>query len=79
MDPNNLLVTALTQHSNHPKNLCFRNTSTHKYNLRSQEQTIPHHIADLIFNYQYTINHIYNDSRKRETVDSLITGKNKET
>ena len=58
---------------------------THKYNLRSQQNIIHHvystytedKIAQYVYNLNYYINHIYNDNGKKETIDSLLSGKNK--
>ena len=68
-------ISTLQQHSNLPKNARFQNVGQHKYNLRSQS---PHLIAQHMFNPQHTANHIYKENGKKETIDSLITGKSKD-
>ena len=71
----NVATSVLTTPSNLPKNARFLNTPTHDYSLRS---TKPHLILQHLFSYQNRINHIYNVDDKRETVDSLISGPNKQ-
>ena len=71
-----------------PKNVRFRNTSTNSYNLQSKTNVnVIQHIssqfsdeqrAQTIFGPNMHINHIYDEKGKRETIDSLITGKNKD-
>ena len=75
---NYTLVTALLEPSSLPKNARFMNSNPHQYNLRSKVHTIPDdQVAQSIFNYNNTINHIYTSEGKKETVDLLINGKNK--
>ena len=72
-------VIALLEPSTLPKRIRFNNFLTHKYNLRSKSNDITQNqIAKSIFDYNYSIHHIYNTDRKREKVDSLIIGNNKE-
>ena len=51
-----------------PKSCRFCNTNNHQCNLRLSQNHLPMHF----------INHIYNANGKRETIDSLITGSNKD-
>ena len=75
---NYVLVTALLEPSSLPKNVRSMNSNSYQYNLRSKVRAIPdNQVAQSTFDYDYTINHIYASNGKKETVDSLINGKNK--
>ena len=54
----------------------FRNQGNHKYNLWSNSLAL---ILDHIFRLKYSANNIYRVTRKEETIDSLLEGKNKKT
>ena len=63
---------------NLPKSLQYSNLPTYKYNLRSNVHIIPiESVVYYIFDYNHTLNYIYNQDRKREIVDTHINGKNK--
>ena len=69
-------VETLQQHSNLPKNVRFRNDGDHKYNLRSKSPAL---ILDHISQHHLIANHIYRDDGKKETIDSLLDGKDSAT
>ena len=69
-------VETLQQHSNLPKNVRFHNEGNHEYNLRSKSPAL---ILDHIFQNYHTANHIYRDDGKKETIDSLLDGKDSAT
>ena len=77
--PNTPIISAKTlqQHSNLPRNLRFKNQVDHKYRLRSKVHTIPPDSAEAerMFNPHHAVNHIYRPNGKKETIDSLLTGK----
>ena len=72
--PNISPIATIQNHSNQTKNIRFKNTNQHKYNLRSKQK--PTHIAQQIFDPSYSINHIYTSDGKKETIDSLLKGNN---
>ena len=80
-------MSTLFQPSSLPNNVRYRNTIDHQYNLRSKSNLIQHvhqnpsedTIAQHVFDPQHHINHIYNESGKRETLDTLLKGSQQET
>ena len=48
-----------------------------KNNVQSHKEPSLYHIGNTIFNY-YSIHHIYTDSGKQETVNTLVAGSNSE-
>ena len=81
-----ILITTEALHTTTlPKNIQFNNMPTHKYNLCSQQNIIHHvystytedKITQYVYNQNYSINYIYDDNRKNETIDSLLSSKNK--
>lgn len=79
---NEITVQQLLQPSNLPKNLRFRNTKEHKYNLCSKPHLIQHtysqfndyDIAEYIFDPHFFVNHIYKADGTKETIDTLLQG-----
>ena len=77
-DEQNIIPTSALQFpSNTPKNLRFKNTGQHKYNLRST--TSPNLIIYLSVDPKYQLNHLYHSDEKKETIDSLLKGNNSAT
>ena len=63
------IATSTLQHpSTLPKNCRFRNTNDHQCNLKSTQRNMPSHLT----------NHVCTKEDKKETIDSLISGSNKE-
>ena len=71
-------AATLQTHSNLPKNLRFQNNSQHNYRLRSTTKSTnqPHLIAQHLFNITSAVYHIFREDGKKETIDSLLKGKN---
>ena len=80
---NNTPISLLQEHSTDPKRICFRNSSTHQYNLRThtrqpsigtnfQAMAIKQLQAQDIFTLR--VNHIYRPDGKKETIDSMLQG-----
>ena len=62
------------------KNTRYYNEGLYKYNLQSKASTnsYPNLIIQHIFHNTILINHIYREDEKKESIDSLIRGKNKD-
>ena len=73
-----ITASTLQTHSNEPKCIRFHNKSNHDYNLRSTKSP-PHLIAQHLSYDHKLINHLYRSDGKKETIDSLLTGQNKDT
>ena len=77
-DEQNIIPSSALQFpSNTPKNLRFKNTGQHKYNLQSILS--PNLITYLSVDPKYQLNHLYHSNGKKETIDSLLKGKNSTT
>ena len=79
-------VSTLLTRSLLPKNVHFQNTTNYQYGLRSRTHLMQHiyqnwdetSIAEYTFNPIFSINHIYNEEGKKETIDSLLSGHHKD-
>lgn len=83
--PDPITVEALLNRSSLPKNARFRNSTNHRYPLRSRSNLIQHahqntneeNLADYTFNPTCSANLIYKDDGTKETIDSLLKGPHK--
>ena len=71
-------ASTLLQHNNIPKNARFRNKGNNNCRLRSKSvQIIPTMVAQHLTHSHHYINHICTKEGKKETIDSLLNGPNK--
>ena len=83
--PDPATVEALLNRSSLPKNARFRNSTNHRYPLRSRSNLIQHvhqnpteeNLAAYTFNPTCSANLIYKDDGTKETIDSLLKGPHK--
>ena len=80
-------TSAFKQHSTLPKRVWFRSASTHKYSLRPRttNQNYGANFRHLAVQYitaqdmfQLLVNHIYCLDGKKETIDTLLQGSNRD-
>ena len=83
-------ISTIFSPSTLPKNVRINNSSTHSYNLRSKPALVLQHmhssstaddscIAQHIFNLQLLAYHIFKEDGTKETLDSLLAGKQRPT